>query len=386
MLLLFLFVDSSHLFFSPSIFLQLTQQVLLAVTHVNNDLLFQSFEYVQIPENYARRFMVKTAEQLERDAAELKAKEERERLAAEEASNPLNSVLSFFGYGPSSSASADDANISESTPGGAEKDPFGSDDDEEMHELDPLKRSFKDEVDNRAPQVGVPVLAAFKHLTAVASNRAVAHEMPVDYGDSQAVYASYDQARPVLQKSNHDFVYQSMVHKIKAAGGPSRLPFKAAAFSLQEYNAHKGKPLYKSDAQSDKDFEDSDSVATGSEAGHHDGGDGADQNSGKQGAINAVTLQKLMPKDQRSVTVIAKPAFVIKSRRLREGKEKVFINVLHHPTFDELVLSGIITVDPHEEPLTGTVSICFAVSALQCVLCCIESYAKLLWLCEYFGA
>lgn len=313
-----------------------------------------------MPENYTHRLAVKTHEQLEREARELKIQQEEERLAAEAASSPLNSMLSFFGLSSAGTTLAiDDAEGGD--PAGQSKggngDDSGSDsgleNDEDLHPLDPRKRlKNNDEMDKRPLQMAVPVLAAFKHLTAVASRRAMVQEIPADYDDSTAVFASYDQARPMLKEHNQDFVYQSMVHKIRESGGPSRVRFEAAAFNLKEYNENKNKPKYKSEAPAPEDFDDSNSAVSGSQQGDTAQHEGGELRSTLISA-SSTTLQKIVPKYQRSVTVIAKPAFVIKSRRTKDGKEKVFINVLHHPTFDELVLSGVISVEPYEEPLTG---------------------------------
>lgn len=331
--------------------MQFAQQVLLAVAHVQNDQLFQTFEFVQVPENYTYRFIKKTPEQLADEAAEQKIREDEERRAEEAANSPLNSLLSFFGLS-SASTSSDGADGGASALVEEEEDDESSDDEEEMrhlHPLDPKKRGKKGlgDIDRRPLQLPVPVLAAFKHLTAVSAPRDMIYDVPENYGDSTSVYASFEHARPALKKQNQDFIYQSMVHKIKASGGPSRVRFEAAAFNLKEYTENKGKPQYKSD---DYDFDDSSTDASGSQA------DPRDRSNGLPSMLlsaSSTTLQKIVTKSQRSVTVMAKPAFVIKSRRTKDDKAKVFINVLHHPTFDDLVLSGVISIEPYEEPLTG---------------------------------
>jgi hypothetical protein len=195
---------------------------------------------------------------------------------------------------------------------------------------------------------------AFMHLTAVSSHRNVVNEIPEGYDPSfEAEHSSFDAARPRLQQLRKEHVYQSMVHRLKQSGVPhtKQVRFEAAAFDLREHQERRAKSGTFSKytvAYHDDGLSDDGTVATGR---------GQDQDGAEDRESGLITASQSMfrnvQKQQRSVTLIAKPAFVIKSRRQRDSKEKVFINVLHHTAIDDLILSGVITVEPFEQPLTG---------------------------------
>jgi hypothetical protein len=328
------------------VFQQFTQQVLLAVPHVNNDMAYPAFDYPIIPENYQRRYLAKTPEQLEQEARDAKLREEQRRAAE---ALTLANVLNYLGFGSGSADLTEDSGSGKKTKTEKVRGIYDG-------ESDSSEGGISDEdgqpTDRRPLQMAVPMPVAFMHLTAVSSHRSVVNEIPEGFDPSfEAEHPSFDAARPRLQQRRKEHVYQSMVHRLKQSGVPhtKQVRFEAAAFDLREHQERRAKSGTFSKytvAYHDDGLSDDNSVATG--RGQHDEGDR------ESGLITASqSMFRNVQKQQRSVTLIAKPAFVIKSRRQRDSKEKVFINVLHHTAIDDLILSGVITVEPFEQPLTG---------------------------------
>jgi hypothetical protein len=315
--------------------------VLLAVPHVTNDQAFPAFDYPIMPENYQRRFLVKTPEQLEAEAREAKIKENA-RLAAEAVT--FTSMLSYFGL-----FTAPDL-VDEP---GAKAADAAADETEETAEIPGanIKIPKDEKIDLRPLQMAVPAPVAFKHLTCVSSHRHVVLEMPEGFDDClEAEYTSYDSAKPHLAELHKEYEYQSMVHKVKASGSTRQVRFEAAAFDLKEHDRKRGRSGTLSGYALPYE-DDLSSEAGGTQVTHQTASSLDDKEYGLIAA--GLTLQKIVPKFQRSLTVIARPAFVIKSRRRKDNREKVFINVLHHVVVDELIESGLIVLEPHEVPLTG---------------------------------
>jgi hypothetical protein len=330
-------------------FVQFTQQVLLAVPHVNNDMAYPAFDYPIIPENYQRRYLAKTPEQLEQEARDAKLREEQRRAAE---ALTLANMLNYLGFG-SGSADAMEESGSGKKKKRKEKVRGIYDGESESSEGEGSDEDGQP-TDRRPLQIAVPMPVAFMHLTAVSSHRSVVNEIPEGYDPSfEAEHPSFDAARPRLQQLRKEHLYQSMVHKLKQSGVPhtKQVRFEAAAFDLREHQERRAKSGTFSKytvAYHDDGLSDDGTVATGR---------GQDQDGAEDRESGLITASQSMfrnvQKQQRSVTLIAKPAFVIKSRRQRDSKEKVFINVLHHTAIDDLILSGVITVEPFEQPLTG---------------------------------
>jgi hypothetical protein len=318
--------------------------VLLAVPHVTNDQAFPAFDYPIMPENYQRRFLVKTPEQLEAEAREAKIKENA-RKAAEAVT--FTSMLSYFGLMSAPDTVEDTAAGTGDAATGA-----AAEEVEETAELPGANvRIPKDEkIDLRPLQMAIPAPVAFKHLTCVSSYRHVVHEMPEGFDDCpEAEHTSYDSAKPRLTELHKEYEYQSMVHKIKAAGNTRQVRFEAAAFDLKAHDQRRSRSTNYS--QYALPYEDDLSSEAGTQVTQQTASSLDDKEYGLIAA--GLTLQKIVPKYQRSLTVIARPAFVIKSRRSKDNREKVFINVLHHMVVDDLIESGLVLLEPHEVPLTG---------------------------------
>jgi len=219
------------------------------------------------------------------------------------------------------------------------------------------KPTFPDQLDFAPLSMFIPVPVAFKHLTCVYSYKTIPNDMPKHYNDSNAVYSTYESARATLQLSNNDVKYQSMVHRLK---NKPRVTFAAATFSLLEHNKRSSSKYVSSDVSSDYDeYSDNGRERSGSTNTTYTTNTTNTINttstfrtskSNTTSTTNA-TPYTTIPKVNKSVTVIGKPAFVIKTHRT--DNTKIFINVLHHVCFDTLIINDVIQVAPHEEPLTG---------------------------------
>ena len=309
--------------------------MLISVSHVQNDQQYPAFDYIRVPENYQRRILQKTPEQLEAEARAAKLREER--LAAEN-SLSFTTFLSYLGLSTTSTEEED----------GLRDDISESSEEAEMV----MTAGGLEKLDKRPLQMCVPTLAAFLHLTAVASHRSLVNEVPPNYQDCpEAVYPSFNSAKTKLESMKKLYEYQSMVHKIKAAGAVRQVRFAAADFSLPDSDKAGGGY---SDYQSDYGDDATTAGSTHRASLSRKSSMYSDFNDNDYSLLSSgQTLQRFVDKLQRAVTVVAKPGFVIKTRRLKDRQEKVFINVLHHKAIDELLLSGLVYVEPHEEPLTG---------------------------------
>lgn len=336
---------------------QFTQQVLLAVPHVTNELGYPAYDYPIVAGNYQRRFLAKTPEQLEQETRAAKIREAK-RKEAETIS--FTTVLGLLGI----NLWAEDhdepvhrqrsLSLSDSESDGGERSPDGQ------------------PIDRRPLQMAIPTPVAFKHLTCVASTRSVVDEMPEDFDPSfDAEHPSFEHAKPHLQQLRKDHLYQSMVHRIKASGmtQTKQVRFEAAAFDLREHQQRRAKSgtyskytsAYHLDGLSDDE-----STVAGRRASVS-----SDLEPRESGMVApSASVFRSVQKQSRAVTLIAKPAFVIKSRRTRDDQAKVFINVLHHSAIDEMILSGVVRLEPHEEPLTavGEGHTCRDRSGAKCVV------------------